>query len=104
MKSKNRVNRPVNQLADRMAVLDALEAVDWVIPFSEDTPESLINRVLPGVLVKGGDYQVNEIAGADAVIKNKGEVRILPLLEGSSTSRIIDRARTIDKKTMEKVK
>jgi D-beta-D-heptose 7-phosphate kinase/D-beta-D-heptose 1-phosphate adenosyltransferase len=89
--------RPVNQLADRMAVLDALEAVDWVIPFSEDTPESLITRVLPGVLVKGGDYQVNEIAGADAVIKNKGEVRILPLLEGSSTSRIIERARTGEK-------
>ncbi len=89
--------RPVNQLADRMAVLDALEVVDWVIPFSEDTPESLITRVLPGVLVKGGDYQVNEIAGADAVIKNKGEVRILPLLEGSSTSRIIDRAKTGEK-------
>jgi len=96
--------RPVNQLADRMAVLNALEAVDWVIPFSEDTPESLINKILPGVLVKGGDYQVNEIAGADAVIKNNGEVRILPLLEGSSTSRIIDRARTMEKKTMEKVK
>jgi len=47
--------------------------------------------------VKGGDYQVNEIAGADAVIKNKGEVRILPLLEGSSTSRIIERARTGEK-------
>jgi len=97
-------DRPVNQLADRMAVLDALEVVDWVMPFSEDTPESLINKVLPGVLVKGGDYQVNEIAGAEAVIKNKGEVRILPLLEGSSTSRIIDRARAIENKTMEKVK
>jgi D-beta-D-heptose 7-phosphate kinase/D-beta-D-heptose 1-phosphate adenosyltransferase len=96
--------RPINQLADRMAVLDALEAVDWVMPFSEDTPKDLIGRVLPEVLVKGGDYQVNEIAGADAVIKNKGEVKIFPLLEGCSTSRIIKRASSMEKKTLEKEK
>ncbi len=82
--------RPINHLQDRMDVLDALEVVDWVIPFSEDTPEKLINKILPDILVKGGDYQVNEIAGADAVIKNNGEVRILPLLEGRSSSYIID--------------
>lgn len=91
-------NRPVNKLADRMAVLDALEAVDWVIPFADDTPENLIKKVLPEVLVKGGDYEVNEIAGADAVIKNKGEVKILPLLEGCSTSRIIESVRSEEKK------
>jgi len=89
--------RPVNQLADRMAVLDALEAVDWVISFSEDTPENLINKVLPEVLVKGGDYHINEIAGADAVIKNKGEVKILSLLEGSSSSRIIETVKSMEK-------
>ncbi len=89
--------RPVNQLADRMAVLDALEAVDWVIPFSEDTPENLINKVLPQVLVKGGDYHISEIAGADAVIKNKGEVKIFPLLEGSSSSRIIETVKSMEK-------
>jgi D-beta-D-heptose 7-phosphate kinase / D-beta-D-heptose 1-phosphate adenosyltransferase len=89
--------RPVNQLADRMTVLDALEAVDWVIPFADDTPENLINKVLPEILVKGGDYQINEIAGADAVIKNKGEVKILPLLEGCSTSRIIENINTTEK-------
>jgi len=89
--------RPVNQLADRMAVLDALEAVDWVIPFSEDTPENLINKVLPEVLVKGGDYHVDEIAGAEAVIKNKGEVKILSLLEGSSSSRIIETVKSMEK-------
>jgi len=55
-------------------------------------------------LVKGGDYQVNEIAGADAVIKNKGEVKIFPLLEGCSTSRIIKRASSMEKKTLEKEK
>jgi len=90
-------DRPVNQLADRMAVLDALEVVDWVIPFSEDTPKNLITRVLPEVLVKGGDYQVNEIAGADAVINNKGEVKILALVEGCSTSRIIGSVKNMEK-------
>jgi len=90
-------DRPVNKLEDRMAVLDALESVDWVIPFSDDTPEELIKNVLPNILAKGGDYQINEIAGADAVIKNKGEVRLLPLLEGCSSSRIIDSVRTREK-------
>ncbi len=89
-------DRPVNKLEDRMLVLDALESVDWVIPFTDDTPEDLINKVLPDILVKGGDYQVDEIAGADSVLKNKGEVRILPLLEGCSTSHIIDSARTVE--------
>ena len=91
-------DRPVNKLEDRMAVLDALESVDWVIPFSDDTPEELIKNVLPNILVKGGDYQVNEIAGADAVIKNKGEVKILPLLEGCSTTHIIGSVRAGEKK------
>ena len=90
-------DRPVNKLEDRMAVLDALESVDWVISFSDDTPEELIKNVLPNILAKGGDYQINEIAGADAVIKNKGEVRLLPLLEGCSSSRIIDSVRTREK-------
>jgi D-beta-D-heptose 7-phosphate kinase/D-beta-D-heptose 1-phosphate adenosyltransferase len=90
--------RPVNKLEDRMAVLDALEVVDWVIPFADDTPENLIKKVLPEVLVKGGDYEINEIAGADAVIKNKGEVKILTLLEGCSTSRIIESVRSQEKK------
>lgn len=91
-------DRPVNKLEDRMAVLDALESVDWVIPFSEDTPEKLIKNVLPNILVKGGDYQINEIAGADAVIKNKGEVKILPLLEGCSTTHIISSVRAGEEK------
>ena len=87
-----------------MLVLDALEAVDWVIPFADDTPENLINKILPEILVKGGDYQVNEIAGADAVIRNKGKVKILSTREGCSTSRIIERAWTIDNRTVEKEK
>lgn len=82
--------RPVNPLANRLAVLSALKPVDWVIAFSEDTPEALVEKISPDVLVKGGDYRPDEIAGADHVIKNGGTVKIIPLLEGCSTSGIIN--------------
>jgi D-beta-D-heptose 7-phosphate kinase/D-beta-D-heptose 1-phosphate adenosyltransferase len=83
-------SRPIMPLDDRMAVLAGLAAVDWVVPFSEDTPAALIARLLPDVLVKGGDYQADEIAGGEAVIKNGGEVRVLSLKAGRSTSALID--------------
>jgi D-beta-D-heptose 7-phosphate kinase/D-beta-D-heptose 1-phosphate adenosyltransferase len=86
--------RPINGLADRMAVLSGLAAVDWVVPFSEDTPERLICTVLPDVLVKGGDYRPDDIAGGACVLRNGGEVRVLSFREGRSTSEIIERART----------
>ena len=85
--------RPVNTLADRMAVLAALECVDWVVPFSEDTPERLICHVLPNLLVKGGDYTPDQVAGGDCVKRNGGEVKILPLKAGVSTTRLIDSIR-----------
>jgi D-beta-D-heptose 7-phosphate kinase/D-beta-D-heptose 1-phosphate adenosyltransferase len=83
--------RPVNPLEDRMRVLAGLAAVDWVVPFSEDTPANLIAAVLPDVLVKGGDYRPEEIAGGRAVLENGGEVRVLSFQDGRSTSRIIER-------------
>ena len=83
--------RPVVPLADRMSVLAALADVDWVVPFSEDTPARLIGAVLPDVLVKGGDYEPDEIAGSEAVRRAGGDVRVLPLLEGRSTSSLIQR-------------
>jgi len=83
-------SRPITPLDDRMAVLAGLAAVDWVVPFSEETPAALITRVLPDVLVKGGDYQADEIAGGTTVIENGGEVRVLSLKEGRSTSALID--------------
>ncbi len=86
--------RPINPLADRMAVLAGLAAVDWVVPFTEDTPADLVSRVLPDVLVKGGDYEVGEIAGGKAVIQNGGEVQVLSLKEGRSTSALIDTIRS----------
>ncbi len=73
-----------------MAVISALESVDWVVPFSEDTPARLIEQCLPDILVKGGDYQVDEIAGGKAVLANGGEVRILDFIDGLSTSAIIE--------------
>ncbi len=83
--------RPVNQLEDRMLVLAGLASVDWVVPFSEDTPERLIAAALPDVLVKGGDYKAEDIAGAREVLANGGEVRILAFREGQSSSRIIEK-------------
>ena len=83
--------RPVNELQDRMAVLAGLASVDWVVPFSEDTPERVIGAVLPNVLVKGGDYRPDEIAGSKSVLQNGGEVRVLAFREGQSSSRIIDK-------------
>lgn len=83
--------RPINSLADRMAVLAGLAAVDWVVPFSEDTPARLIGEVLPDILVKGGDYRAADIAGGEAVLANGGEVRVLAFREGHSSSRIIEK-------------
>jgi D-beta-D-heptose 7-phosphate kinase/D-beta-D-heptose 1-phosphate adenosyltransferase len=82
-------SRPITPLEDRMAVLAGLAAVDWVVPFSEDTPAALVARLQPDVLVKGGDYKVEDIAGSDTVLKNGGEVRVLSFKQGRSTSSLI---------------
>ena len=84
-------SRPINELEDRLLVLAGLAAVDWVVPFSDDTPAALIAAVLPDVLVKGGDYKPDEIAGAKDVLGNGGEVRVLAFRDGHSSSRIIER-------------
>lgn len=84
-------SRPINRLEDRLLVLAGLAAVDWVVPFAEDTPARLIEAVLPDVLVKGGDYRPEEIVGAREVLQNGGEVRVLAFRDGHSSSRIIDR-------------
>ena len=86
-------DRPITPLVDRLSVLAGLAAVDWVVPFSEDTPARLIQALLPDVLVKGGDYQPDQIAGAAAVQANGGQVRVLNFREGRSTSTLIERLR-----------
>ncbi|WP_094751432.1 bifunctional D-glycero-beta-D-manno-heptose-7-phosphate kinase/D-glycero-beta-D-manno-heptose 1-phosphate adenylyltransferase HldE [Psychromonas sp. CD1] len=85
--------RPVNSVDRRMAVLAGLGAVDWVIEFSEKTPQRLIAHLLPDMLVKGGDYKIEEIAGGAEVIANGGTVRVLQFEDGCSTSQIIDSIR-----------
>ncbi len=82
-------SRPVNPLAQRMIVLAALEAVDWVVPFEEDTPQRLIADILPDLLVKGGDYKPEDIAGSKEVWAAGGDVRVLNFEDGCSTSNII---------------
>jgi rfaE bifunctional protein nucleotidyltransferase chain/domain len=85
--------RPVNQEEDRALVLAALEAVDAVVHFDEDTPLELITALLPDVLVKGGDYTIDTIVGAREVVAAGGEVVVAPLLAGRSTTSILKRAR-----------
>jgi D-beta-D-heptose 7-phosphate kinase/D-beta-D-heptose 1-phosphate adenosyltransferase len=83
-------DRPVNSLQSRMTVLAGLECVDWVVPFSEDTPARLIEKLNPDILVKGGNYKPDEIAGADHVRNKGGQVIVLDFVQGHSTSAIID--------------
>ena len=74
-----------------MRILAALECVNWVVSFSEDTPLRIIEAVVPDVLVKGGDYVAEEIVGYDCVIKNGGQVKVLTFVDGQSTSDLLVR-------------
>lgn len=89
-------SRPINTIDHRMAVLAGLESVDWVVPFTEDTPERLICRVLPDILVKGGDYKIEQVAGGQCVQKNGGDVIILSFKDNCSTSAIVKRIQETD--------
>ncbi len=83
-------DRPIQNFDDRLIVLDAINSVDMVVGFDEDTPERIIKELLPNVLVKGGDYSINSIVGADIVISHGGSVEIIDLIPGKSTSSLID--------------
>ena len=87
-------NRPVNDAASRARVLKGLSAVDAVVVFEEDTPAELISALSPDLLVKGGDYSVETIVGAQDVIRKGGAVHIVPLVEGQSTTAAIARAKS----------
>jgi D-beta-D-heptose 7-phosphate kinase/D-beta-D-heptose 1-phosphate adenosyltransferase len=86
-------SRPINALKERMAVLAALACVDWVVAFTEETPERLYCNLLPDVIVKGGDYNAEQVVGGDCVIKAGGEVKILQFVDGQSTTAMINKAR-----------
>jgi D-beta-D-heptose 7-phosphate kinase/D-beta-D-heptose 1-phosphate adenosyltransferase len=86
-------DRPLVPLADRAAVLAALRAVDYVVPFAEDTPAELIAALEPDVLVKGGDYSLDQIVGRDTVEAAGGRVIRIDFLPGYSTTALIERLR-----------
>jgi D-beta-D-heptose 7-phosphate kinase/D-beta-D-heptose 1-phosphate adenosyltransferase len=84
-------NRPLINQEGRAQILDALRMVDAVVIFNEDTPAALIQELKPDILVKGGDYEEQEIVGAETVKQYGGRVEIIPLVEGFSTSRLIQK-------------
>ena len=87
--------RPINPLEQRMLMLSALECVDWVVAFTEDTPERLYCRVLPDIIVKGGDYKPEDVAGGECVTANGGFVEIIDFVDGYSTTKIIEKIKTL---------
>lgn len=83
--------RPINPVERRMAVLAGLEAVDWVVSFAEDTPESLLEMLKPDILVKGGDYSIDQVVGGEYVLAYGGQVKVLAFLDNCSTSAIVEK-------------
>lgn len=84
-------SRPINNFQSRSTFLSYLSFVDFIIPFDDDTPYNLIQAILPDVLVKGADYSIENIVGADIVLANGGEVITIELLSGYSTTSIINK-------------
>lgn len=82
-------SRPINSLPERMVVLAALDSVDWVTSFDEDTPENLVRIIKPDILLKGGDWQIDQIAGGDFVLASGGKVVTIPFENGFSTSNVL---------------
>lgn len=87
-------DRPFNSFEARAFVLAHLESVDYVVEFDDDTPQALIDAVLPDVLVKGGDWPVEKIVGNETVTQNGGTVLSLPLIDGYSTTNLAERIRS----------
>ena len=83
--------RPINPVERRMAVLAGLEAVDWVVSFADDTPEALLRLLKPDILVKGGDYSIDQVVGGEYVLGYGGEVHVLAFLDNCSTSAIVEK-------------
>ncbi len=84
-------SRPIFTLEERLEILGAIGAIDYLTSFSEDTPQRVIAALLPDILVKGGDWKPGEVVGREEVERAGGRVVIIPYLEGRSSSEIIDR-------------
>lgn len=87
-------NRPVQDEKSRALILAALQFVDAVILFDEETPKELISFLIPDILVKGSDYSIDQIVGADVVLNNGGKVETMDFVPGYSTSKIIEKIKT----------
>jgi rfaE bifunctional protein nucleotidyltransferase chain/domain len=86
-------DRPINCLANRLAVMASLECVDFVTYFDEDTPLNLILQIVPEILVKGGDWTVDKIVGSQQVLTNGGQVHSIPFLYNTSTTKLVQQIR-----------
>ncbi|MDD5173372.1 MAG: D-glycero-beta-D-manno-heptose 1-phosphate adenylyltransferase [Candidatus Omnitrophota bacterium] len=84
--------RPINKESDRVKVLSALSFVDYIISFNETTPENLIKKVRPDILVKGGDWKIEDIVGGAFVRSRGGKVKSIPFVKGYSTTSIIEKS------------
>jgi len=84
-------DRPINSFEDRASLLSALESVDLVIMFEEQTPENLIKDIVPDILVKGGDYNIKDIVGYQTVMQNGGQVKTLSFYDGYSSTNYINK-------------
>ena len=84
-------DRPINSFEDRATLLSAIESVDLVIMFEEQTPENLIKDIVPDILVKGGDYNIEDIVGYQTVIQNGGQVKTLNFYDGYSSTNYINK-------------
>jgi D-beta-D-heptose 7-phosphate kinase/D-beta-D-heptose 1-phosphate adenosyltransferase len=85
------ISRPVFPLAQRLEILESIEFIDFLLSFGEDTPQMVVERLLPDVLVKGGDWKPDEVVGKKEVEKFGGKVVVIPTLKGYSTSGLIER-------------
>jgi rfaE bifunctional protein nucleotidyltransferase chain/domain len=86
-------DRPINCLANRLAVIASLEAVDYVTWFDNDTPLNLILQIMPDILVKGGDWTIKDIVGSQEILNNGGEVHSIPFLFTTSTTKLVRQIR-----------
>ncbi len=84
-------SRPIQPELDRAYILSALRPCDAIVIFDEDTPLELITYIVPDILVKGGDYKIEDIVGREVVEKNGGVVKTIPFIEGKSTTSIVER-------------
>ena len=84
-------NRPIIEEESRVKQIAALDFVDAVILFNQDTPINIISSITPNVITKGGDYKISDVVGYEIVQKNNGEVVIIPLTQGYSTTSILDK-------------